>query len=113
MAISFACGTCGKPYKVDERFVGKKAKCRNCGAVNKIPDPASYEPPRRANPPGLLAVEDEPDLPVINIEEDIKFDRALEDAAAAEGDVNLAENIPTARRVPKRVLPIPALAVST
>src|SRR4051794_29828429 len=37
MPISFACGTCGKPYKVDERFAGKKAACRACGTVNNIP----------------------------------------------------------------------------
>src|SRR5437868_4269517 len=48
MAISFSCGTCGKPYKVDERFAGKKAKCRGCGAINKIP---GNEPHAR---PGLL-----------------------------------------------------------
>ena len=37
MAISFTCGTCNKPYKVDERFAGKKAACRACGAINQIP----------------------------------------------------------------------------
>ena len=37
MPISFTCGTCGKPYKVDERFAGKKAACRACGTINKIP----------------------------------------------------------------------------
>jgi HEAT repeat protein len=37
MPIAFACGTCGKPYKVDERFAGKKAACRACGTVNNIP----------------------------------------------------------------------------
>jgi len=37
MAISFNCSRCGKAYQVDERFAGKKAACRACGAVNRIP----------------------------------------------------------------------------
>jgi HEAT repeat protein len=116
MAISFSCGTCGKPYKVDERFAGKKAKCRGCGAINKIP--AGNEPHAR---PGLLeplaTVDDAADdaaLPLAGVEEEIKFESALSEAAAAEESLELAEDPDIApppqtppRIAPRRVVPIP------
>ncbi|HYE21399.1 MAG TPA: hypothetical protein VEA69_23330, partial [Tepidisphaeraceae bacterium] len=41
MAITFACGNCGKAYRVDDRFAGKKAACKACGTVNVIPAAAA------------------------------------------------------------------------
>jgi dienelactone hydrolase len=31
MSISAACSVCGKIYKLEERFIGKRAKCKTCG----------------------------------------------------------------------------------
>lgn len=45
MAISFKCAGCGKQYSVGSQLGGKKAQCKNCGVVMKIPAMApSHEP---------------------------------------------------------------------
>ncbi|HSI36681.1 MAG TPA: HEAT repeat domain-containing protein [Tepidisphaeraceae bacterium] len=49
MAITFACGNCGKAYRVDDRFAGKKAACKACGTVNVIPAAAPDAAARAAN----------------------------------------------------------------
>lgn len=38
MTISFACPECAKKYKVEDKFGGKKIKCRECNAVMPIPE---------------------------------------------------------------------------
>ncbi|HTW93333.1 MAG TPA: hypothetical protein VMD30_00980 [Tepidisphaeraceae bacterium] len=37
MPIELKCDSCGARYKVNERFAGKKAKCRQCGALMQVP----------------------------------------------------------------------------
>ena len=32
MPLEIKCESCGKRYRVDEKFAGKRVKCRNCGA---------------------------------------------------------------------------------
>ena len=44
MAIAVKCGGCGTKYKVDDRFKGKRAKCKTCGKPIEIPMPASADP---------------------------------------------------------------------
>src|SRR5436309_15044575 len=39
MSIKVGCISCGKIYQVDDRFAGKKAKCKTCGAVLEVPIP--------------------------------------------------------------------------
>jgi hypothetical protein len=38
MSITFACGNCGKSFTVDDKFAGKKGKCKQCGGVVQIPE---------------------------------------------------------------------------
>ena len=38
MSIKFACPGCGKPYELDEGLAGKKAKCKQCDQVMRIPE---------------------------------------------------------------------------
>lgn len=54
MTVSFACGRCGRKYEVDRGLAGKRAKCKECGALMTIPapGPASPPPPRPSPPPG-------------------------------------------------------------
>ena len=49
MQISFECESCGRRYKVDEAKVGQSAKCRDCGAMIRVPVPA---PPPEESPSG-------------------------------------------------------------
>ena len=37
--IEFACEHCGKLYRLDDKFAGKKAKCKECGKSVVIPHP--------------------------------------------------------------------------
>jgi uncharacterized RDD family membrane protein YckC len=37
MAITFSCGGCQQPYKVDEALAGRKIRCKKCSAVVSIP----------------------------------------------------------------------------
>jgi hypothetical protein len=37
MSINVQCPGCGKRYKVDDRFAGKKAKCQSCGGAIAVP----------------------------------------------------------------------------
>lgn len=50
MSISVQCPGCGKRYKVDERFAGKKAKCQSCGAAIPVPA-AAVRPPAQSDDP--------------------------------------------------------------
>jgi nitrate reductase NapAB chaperone NapD len=38
MSISFACEECGKSFTIDDKFAGKKGRCKGCGAVMQIPE---------------------------------------------------------------------------
>jgi hypothetical protein len=44
MAIVTTCGQCGKSYRVDDKFAGKKAKCKACGAAMVVPTPPPPPP---------------------------------------------------------------------
>ena len=39
MSITFACVHCGKSFTIDDKFAGKKGRCKQCGAVMDIPGP--------------------------------------------------------------------------
>jgi hypothetical protein len=41
MAIDVTCGGCGARFKAPEAYAGKKGKCKKCGAVVRIPEPAA------------------------------------------------------------------------
>ncbi len=45
MAIDFMCPACRKEYEVSDNLGGKKAQCKECGAIIRIPLPPP--PPRR------------------------------------------------------------------
>jgi hypothetical protein len=44
MPIVTTCGECGKSYRVDDKFAGKKAKCKACGAAMVVPTPPPPPP---------------------------------------------------------------------
>jgi len=44
MSITARCGDCAKAYKVDEKFAGKKLKCKVCGGVIAVPKVVSAVP---------------------------------------------------------------------
>jgi HEAT repeat protein len=101
MSITFACEKCGKAHKVDRRFAGKRVACKGCGTVNRIPERDTIAMPGSARP-GLL---DDPDATPqgSGVEADIKFDVALADAAAAEGEIPVVRPAP---RQPQRAVPV-------
>ncbi|MDE2506443.1 MAG: hypothetical protein KGM43_04480, partial [Planctomycetota bacterium] len=45
MAIVFTCNSCGKRFEVPENLAGKTGKCRQCGALFKIPTPTPTPAP--------------------------------------------------------------------
>ena len=44
MSITFACESCGKSFTVDDKFAGKKGKCKQCGEVMPIPRASMSRP---------------------------------------------------------------------
>jgi HEAT repeat protein len=98
MPISFTCGTCGKPYKVDERFAGKKAACRACGTINRIPSAPSvvqraYVQVDATGDVLPIAEAPAPEALVVAVEEPVRPPAV------------------TPRAAPRRAEPVPALAV--
>ncbi len=61
MLLTFRCERCGKELHVDDRYSGRKGRCKDCGLVMIIPRTAAEEttPPREAEKPSS----DEPALP--------------------------------------------------
>ena len=51
MSITFACGSCGKSFTVDDKFAGKKGKCKQCGGVMQIPEGVASRSP--TGPPNV------------------------------------------------------------
>ena len=45
MSITFSCGQCGKVFTLDDKFAGKKGKCKQCGSMMQIPDRDREESP--------------------------------------------------------------------
>ncbi|MEZ0266945.1 MAG: hypothetical protein ACAI43_19625, partial [Phycisphaerae bacterium] len=50
MGITARCGSCDKAYKVDDKFAGKKIKCKACGGVVAVPKVVSAVPLDAAAP---------------------------------------------------------------
>jgi hypothetical protein len=49
MAIWIGCAACGRSYKVDDKWAGKKVKCKDCGAIINVPGGASAPAPARSS----------------------------------------------------------------
>ena len=43
MSLEFACEKCGHPFHVEDRFAGKKGRCKHCGHIMPIPTESSGE----------------------------------------------------------------------
>jgi len=41
MSIAFRCGGCQKKYAVDDKFAGKKVRCKQCGQIMAVPGEAA------------------------------------------------------------------------
>lgn len=96
MSISFACGNCGKAYKVDDKFAGKKAACKACGTINLIPSASKSSGARVATsgsskPAARSSAKASAPPPIPVARDDFDFD-ALE-RAATEAD-GLSEGAP-------------------
>ena len=55
MSVSAVCDGCGKKYHLDDRFAGRKAKCKACGAAFSVPviaAPAGAGPVIQQRAPG-------------------------------------------------------------
>jgi hypothetical protein len=50
MAIEFKCPGCGKSYRVDDEFAGRRGKCRQCGAATAVPAAATAAAPSNGMP---------------------------------------------------------------
>ena len=48
--IRFHCATCAKPLRAPEAMAGKKGRCAQCGAVNRVPEVVSVDVKRAAAP---------------------------------------------------------------
>lgn len=40
MSISFTCPKCARPYRVDDKYAGKRVPCKHCGAMMSVPEAA-------------------------------------------------------------------------
>ncbi|MEW6741984.1 MAG: thioredoxin, partial [Planctomycetota bacterium] len=63
-----ACEACGSRYNIPETFAGKRAKCKNCGAIMTIPAaeapaPAAAEKPVAPKPKPPPAAAPKPAAP--------------------------------------------------
>jgi hypothetical protein len=43
--LAFSCPRCGKSFEVDERLAGRRARCKQCGTVTRLPLTAETAPP--------------------------------------------------------------------
>src|SRR5215207_4879828 len=48
--IRFSCATCAKPLRAPEALAGKRGKCAQCGAVNRVPEVVAVDVRRAAVP---------------------------------------------------------------
>lgn len=99
MSIKVKCPGCGKRYKVDDRFGGKKAKCQSCGAAMAVPDAA----------PAPQAKSDDPFAAMDELEQ--KGTAAPEPAFAAASSPRPQAAAPSSRRA--GTVYNPALAQTT
>lgn len=54
MSISVTCQNCRKEYRVDDRLGGKKARCKQCGAIMEVPEATAPEAARNDDPFALM-----------------------------------------------------------
>jgi DNA-directed RNA polymerase subunit RPC12/RpoP len=40
MSLSFTCSNCSRQYQLDESLAGKRARCKECGTVFRVPSPS-------------------------------------------------------------------------
>ncbi|MFO0888872.1 MAG: hypothetical protein U0790_06950 [Isosphaeraceae bacterium] len=100
MRISFSCPFCRKTYEKDEDVRGKKARCKDCGSVFRVPEtagPAAGPSPVRTAPAKPSAAGSAQRFaPVTALPEDVADPYGLEDVpaiskkAAAYADDGLA-----------------------
>jgi len=57
MSIEVVCGSCGKRHKADEKYAGKRGKCKQCGAPMEVPALAAV--PDAADDFGVLGFREE------------------------------------------------------
>jgi MoxR-like ATPase len=60
MPIEFECAECHKAYRVADDMAGKHVKCKQCGAVVRIPEPALVPASELLDLPDALAADPEP-----------------------------------------------------
>jgi ubiquitin-protein ligase len=49
--ISFSCGSCGKAFSVSEKYAGRSARCKGCGATVTVPQASAMPSPPPAKVP--------------------------------------------------------------
>src|SRR4051812_27764558 len=65
MAITFFCQKCGKRFDLDERMVGRRARCKQCQHEFVIPNPSAPAPAAELRPaPRPVASRGRPTAPV-------------------------------------------------
>src|SRR5690349_14463649 len=65
MAITFFCQKCGKRFDLDERMVGRRARCKQCQHEFVIPNPSPPAPAAELRPaPRPVAPRGRPTSPV-------------------------------------------------
>lgn len=65
MIIRFSCRKCGKSLRADASIAGRKSRCTNCAAINRVPQEStrkSGEKPERVALRSSTAIDDEQDL---------------------------------------------------
>ncbi|MBB3208754.1 uncharacterized protein (TIGR00266 family) [Rhodopirellula rubra] len=112
--IEIACPNCQKRYRLDDKFAGKKAKCKQCGAVLVIKaptagstKPANPTPPNQAAAPADRVAKPNAKSraaaipPVVPVELVSPVQPAAPDHSDA--DIPTATAIPTATEIPTAI----------
>ena len=94
MPVVAQCGQCGKQYRVDAKFAGKKAACKNCGAVITVPASSMTKLSVGSRAPTPSAAADrrsaEPDDPFAAMDELERTGRVGEDQGYAVAELPAA-----------------------
>ena len=103
MSIKVSCDGCGKTYQVDDRFAGKKAKCKACGQGMQVPGarvPANASPPaakstlKTSAPSSPKAVTKSSRKPVTSDGTDGEFDFSALDDVERSGAIDHSYQAP-------------------
>ena len=70
MAIDVNCPKCGKPYKLKDEMGGKKARCKDCGAIIEVP-------------PAYISAEEQGAFEIIDLEKTVSEERAAGQVSGA------------------------------